>query len=76
MNDSSFEDNSSAFFLPSLQLNVEEAAQVPVDHPQWDISDEEDEQGDEESDGGISEFTEDEDDGDLAVEEDDLSDDD
>ena len=57
-------------------MNVEEAAQVPVDHPQWEISDEEDEQGEDESDGGISEFTEDDDDGDLAVEEDDLSDDD
>lgn len=42
-------------------MDVKEAPEIPTEHPQWDISDDEDEDKDEGSGGDISEFTTDED---------------
>jgi len=56
--------NVVLMFVFVSQLDVKEAAEVPTEHPQWDISEEEDEQ--DEDTGHISEYTTDED-----VEEDD-----
>lgn len=44
-----------------LQLDVKEAPEIPTEHPQWEMSDEDDESKAEDNDEGISEFTTDED---------------
>lgn len=48
-------------FLFFLQMDVKEAAEIPTDHPQWDISDDEDDE-DKNSGGSESEFATDDDD--------------
>lgn len=42
-----------------LQLDVKEAPEIPTEHPQWDMSDDEEEP--ENDDGHLSEYTTDED---------------
>jgi len=43
------------------QLDVKEAPKIPVEHPQWEMSDEDDESRPEDNEEDISEFTTDED---------------
>lgn len=44
-----------------LQLDVKEAPEVPTEHPQWDLSEEEEESRHEGEASDVSEFTTDED---------------
>ncbi|XKL64210.1 hypothetical protein PGB90_004296 [Kerria lacca] len=47
--------------MHDIKLDVKEAPKVPTEHPQWDITDDEDESKAEDNDEDISEFTTDED---------------
>lgn len=47
--------------INNLQLDVKEAPEPLTEHPQWDISDEEDDTKEEDKQSDISEFTTDED---------------
>lgn len=49
------------FLLYHFQLDVKEAPEPLTEHPQWDISDEEDDTKEEDKQSDISEFTTDED---------------
>lgn len=44
-----------------LQLDVKEAPKIPTEHPQWEMSDEEDESKADDDNEDVSEFTTDED---------------
>lgn len=52
---------SCIIFYISFQLDVKEAPEPLTEHPQWDISDEEDDTKEEDKQSDISEFTTDED---------------
>lgn len=47
--------------MHDIRLNVKEAPKIPTEHPQWDISSEDDESKAEDNEEDISEFTTDED---------------
>lgn len=49
------------FACLSVQLDVKEAPKIPTEHPQWEMSDEEDESKADDDNEDVSEFTTDED---------------